>query len=311
MKKLNILFLGGAKRVSLAERFVVAGKKLDLNIRVFSYEINKHVPFKIVGKIILGMKWNDKKIYNDLLKVIIKKNISIVIANVDLATIVLANLNKKFPHLKLITSDKYTCNIFHDKLKTYNECKKLKIKTIPFSKNTFPMFVKPKKGSASKYNYKIINKDHYKYCFKKINEKKFIKQEFIKGLEYTVDAYVSKERKFIGAVPRIRYNVSDGESTTSIVVKDLQIIELTKNILKKFNLLGPITLQFIKKNKQLYFLEINPRFGGGVIASIEAGFDIPKIMIMDYLDIPYKNLSNYKELIMTRSYREVFHALDN
>ena len=116
MKKLNILFLGGAKRVSLAERFIAAGKKLNLNIHVFSYEIKKHVPFKIVGKIILGMKWNDKKIYNNLLKIIIEKNISIVIANVDLATIVLANLNKKFPHLKLITSDKNACKIFQDNL---------------------------------------------------------------------------------------------------------------------------------------------------------------------------------------------------
>ena len=127
------------------------------------------------------MKWNNKNIYNDLIKVIIKKNISIVIANVDLATIVLANLNKKFPHLKLITSDKNTCNIFQDKLKTYNECNKLKIKTIPLAYNKFPMFIKPIKGSASKNNFKIIDKDHYNYLFKKIDEKKFIKQKYIKG----------------------------------------------------------------------------------------------------------------------------------
>ncbi len=311
MKKFNILFLGGGKRVSLAERFINAGKKLNLNINVFSYEVNTQIPFKIIGDIIIGMKWNNKNIYNDLFKVITNKNISIVIANVDLATIVLANLCKKFPDLKLISSNSNICNIFLDKLKTHNEFNKSKIKTIPLANNKFPMFIKPKKGSASKNSHKIFDKDYYKYIFNQINETKFIKQKFIKGIEYSVDAYVSKSGRFIGAVPRIRLKISDGEVTISKVVKDLEITELTKKILKKFNLIGPINLQFIRKNKQLYILEINPRFGGGVIASIEAGFDIPKIMIMDYLDIAYKNLSNYKELIMTRSFREVFHAFDN
>ena len=105
MKKLNILFLGGAKRVSLAEKFIKAGKKNNLRVKVFSYELNKNVPFKLIGEVIIGLKWNDKKIYSNLKKKIKLKNISIIIANVDLATIILSKLKKKFPKLNIISSN--------------------------------------------------------------------------------------------------------------------------------------------------------------------------------------------------------------
>ena len=54
--KINILFLGGAKRVSLAERFFSAGNKLGYQISVYAYELNKIVPFATVGQVDLATK---------------------------------------------------------------------------------------------------------------------------------------------------------------------------------------------------------------------------------------------------------------
>ena len=311
MKKLNILFLGGAKRVSLAEKFIEAGKKNNLIVKVFSYELDKNVPFELIGDVIVGLKWNDKRIYSNLKKLIKLKNISIVIANVDLATITLSKLKKKFPNLNLISSDENICKILFDKMLTHNECKKLEIKSIPLFKKKFPMFIKLRKGSASKDNFLIKNNKSYNFFLKNNYQKKYIKQDYIKGIEYSVDAYVSKNKEFIGAVPRIRDTIVGGESSKTIVIKDIEIIKKTKEIVSKFNLIGPLTIQFIRKGNNLFFLEINPRFGGGVLASIEAGFDIPNIMIKDYLELPLKELKKYKELIMTRSYRETFHDIKN
>ena len=131
MKKLNILFLGGAKRVSLAEKFIKAGKKNNLRVKVFSYELNKNVPFKLIGEVIIGLKWNDKKIYSNLKKKIKLKNISIIIANVDLATIILSKLKKKFPKSNIISSNQKICKILFNKMLTHWECQKLDIKSIP------------------------------------------------------------------------------------------------------------------------------------------------------------------------------------
>ena len=65
MNKFNILFLGGGKRVSLAQRFIKAGKQLNLKTNVFAYELEKDLPFKCIGKVIQGKKWKDDHIYDD------------------------------------------------------------------------------------------------------------------------------------------------------------------------------------------------------------------------------------------------------
>jgi len=308
---MNILFLGGGKRVSLAERFLDAGLELGLDVNVFSYELEKNVPFTIVGEVIIGKLWNDKDIYVDLQKIIIEKKISIVIANVDSATIVLSKLSESFPELNMITSSTKICEIFLDKKLMSDSCERYGIKSIPLTNDDYPIFAKPRRGSASKGIHLIKDQSFKNYVNTIIVNSEYIFQKYIDGVEYTVDAYVSKNSKFIGAIPRIRTSVSSGESTVATVIDDKEIIEQTKIILSTYNLIGPLTLQFIRKYDELYFLELNPRFGGGVIASIQAGFNIPKIMLQDFLGVGLSPLKNYKRLVMTRCYREEFHAIDN
>ena len=310
-KRLNILFLGGAKRVSLAEKFIISGQELGFAVKVYSYELTKIVPFSIIGEVIVGKKWEDENILDHLYNIIEKKKINIVLANVDLATIVLSKLKLKYPNIGLITTDAQGCNIVLDKVLMHNECISKGIKTIPLSKNKYPIFVKPRKGSASIGSEKINGLDHETFFFKGKNKSEYIFQKYISGTEYTVDAYVTKKGVFVGAVPRVRTDVTSGESTTAKIVRDDEIVVKTKFILSKFELIGPLTLQFIRAKDELFFLELNPRFGGGVIASIEAGFNIPKIMIQDFMDKKIKPQKRIKKLIMTRCYREVFHAIDN
>jgi carbamoyl-phosphate synthase large subunit len=284
---------------------------LGNEVNVFSYDIDRKGPFSLVGNIIKGKFWSDENIYEDIFQFVEKKNISIILANHDSATIILSELHEKYPHLGLITSMKSVSNLFLDKLKVHNQCEKLSIKTIPLSSGDFPMFMKPRRGSASKGTYLVNDVSYLNYLLLDNDENHFIMQKYIKGIEFTVDAYVSKNGKFIGAVPRIRNNVTAGESTTTTIVNDDEILENTKFILSKFDLIGPLTLQFIRSEDSLYFLELNPRFGGGVIASIEAGFNIPKLMLQDYMGESIKPQTNHKRLIMTRFYREVFYAIDN
>ena len=307
---MNILFLGGAKRVSLGERFVEAGEVLGHDVHVFSYELKKQVPFALVGDIIVGKKWHDPTIIDHLLQTVREFKISFVIANVDPATTVLARLNEADPTLGLITSSVKACNIFLDKSIMHAKCEELRIPCIPLSSGNFPMFLKPKHGSASQGTYVVDDDTYLTYLLERIDENAYIRERYINGVEYTVDAFVSKDSTFVGAVPRIRSQITDGESTTATIIHDSEILELTKKIMNSFELVGPITLQFIRKEDRLFFMELNPRFGGGVIASIEAGFDIPKLMIMDYMGMTLPHLHHYDRLIMTRCYREAFHAID-
>ena len=54
MRKINIMFLGGAKRVSLAEHFIKSGKRLGREVRIFSYELSSDCPIASIGKVVVG-----------------------------------------------------------------------------------------------------------------------------------------------------------------------------------------------------------------------------------------------------------------
>lgn len=89
---INILFLGGAKRVSVANHFKNTAKEMGHNVNVFFYELDNKVPIACVGEVIIGKKWKDKDLLNDLKENIEKHSINIVLAFVDPAIYVISEL---------------------------------------------------------------------------------------------------------------------------------------------------------------------------------------------------------------------------
>lgn len=49
MKALNVLFLGGAKRVSFAEYLKRAAEAQGYEFRLFSYELEREVPLAVMA----------------------------------------------------------------------------------------------------------------------------------------------------------------------------------------------------------------------------------------------------------------------
>lgn len=312
-KPVNILFLGGAKRVSLGERFIESAKNMNERLNIFSYELNRHVPISSLANIIIGLKWGDKRILDHLSKIIAEFNIDIVLPFVDGSTVIAAKLKKKHKDIFIPVSDESVCNTFFDKV----------IANRWFVKNGFPvpkgtdqppLIAKPRKGSASKDIIIISNHKELKIFINNFNKKDYLIQRFIKGEEYSVDCYISIKGDILAVVPRRRIEVISGEVTKSVTIKDYKIIEFTNKILRICKFKGPLTMQFIKEEKttKLFIMEINPRFGGGVIVSIEAGADIPTMILKDYFGIANKPVYDWKEhLLMTRAYREVFQYANN
>ena len=116
-KILNILFLGGAKRVSMAEKFISEGLIKGIKVNIFSYELDENVPISSVAEIIIGLKWNDKNIYSDLLKVSLNNKINIIIPFLDLSTLIAARLKDmiEFNNIFIPVSNEENCNRFFDK----------------------------------------------------------------------------------------------------------------------------------------------------------------------------------------------------
>lgn len=312
-QQINILFLGGAKRVSLAECLISAGKQLGKTVHIFSYELDKYVPVASIGKIIIGLKWSDTAIFSHLEQTISENNIHIVLPFVDGATVVTARLKNQLKDVFIPVSPEQTCDIMFDKVKA-NEWFLENHIPVPAYDEELPAIAKPRKGSASQ-GLVIMKTAQDLNGFKaNYKEEDFLIQRYITADEYTVDAYVSKEGQALSIVPRKRMEVTSGEVTKSITIRDKEVIELSKDIISKIRFEGPITLQFLrdKQTQQLYMMEINPRFGGGVVTSIKAGADACYMLLNEYLGNTVKEITNWEEnLIMTRAFREFFYHANN
>lgn len=312
-KTVNILFLGGAKRVSLGERFNKSAKTIGISLNIFSYELDKYVPISSIAEVIIGLKWNDRKIIKNLLNVISELNINIVLPFVDPAIIIAARLKKENKNVFVPVSNESICKVFFDKKKAKDWFVKNGF-PVPENMKKLPLIAKPCKGSASKGVVIIRNDRELEYFINNFNQEDYLIQRFLEGEEYSVDCYVSSEREILSVVPRKRVEVTAGEVTKSVTVKDYKIIEMTKKILSRDKFIGPVNIQFIKENKtgRLFVIEVNPRFGGGVIVSIEAGADIPSMILRDFLGISNRPTYNWKEnLLMIRTHREFFQDADN
>jgi carbamoyl-phosphate synthase large subunit len=84
-------------------------------------------------------------------------------------------------------------------------------------------------------------------------------------------------------VPRRRIEVRAGEVSKGQTAKNARIMSEATRLVEKLGA-GPgvITLQlFLTDNGKVKFIEINPRFGGGVPLSIKAGADFPKWILQE------------------------------
>lgn len=291
-RNLNILFLGGAKRVSLAEKFIDEGKERGVRINIFSYELDIDVPISLVGEIVIGLRWNDSNLYNHLLEIIETKKIDIILPFLDYATIVSAKLKKMTEDMNVFipVSDNKICEVFYNKYLANEWCIENDIK-IPSNVGKYPLIAKPIHGSASKGILVLESLADFNNLG---NKEAYLIQEFVKGKEYSVDVYVSiQDNEIVSIVPRERLETQGGESIKSITIKDERIINFSKKIIERTKLVGPLTLQLIENSatKDLYFMEINPRFGGAVLNSIFAGANSPKYMLNDF----YKIKNTYNE----------------
>ena len=307
-KTVNILFLGGAKRYSLAERFITAGKELDCHVNIFSYELDSDVPIAGIGKVIIGKRWNDPELFTDLKKTIQKNSINIILPFVDPSISVLSEYKKIDSSVFVPVSDKTICDTMFDKVLANQWFIKNGI-PVPDQETGFPLIAKPRKGSASQGLIKINNKIEFDEFQQKHNINDYLVQKFFDAFEFTVDAYVSMNHKIIGVIPRRRIEVVMGEVIKAITEFDQNIIDISNKILDSGNFIGPITIQFLKDKSTgaVYTMEINPRFGGGVLNSIEAGFNVPLILLKEYLKMPVDPIINWRRnLLMLRTNREIF-----
>jgi carbamoyl-phosphate synthase large subunit len=229
-----------------------------------------------------------------LLSIVRTNNVKLLIPTVDLDLKLLAQNKPKFVAAGccVLVSTPDVVDICQDKRKTFRFLLKNGFDTpltmspraaLSKKKLNWPCFLKPWDGYASRGNAIVNNREELSLFAKRIPNT--ICQEFIKGTEYTCDVYVDFGMKVRCVVPRKRIEVRAGEVSKGQVVKDPHIMSEAARLVEMLGA-GPgvITLQlFLTGDGRIKFVEINPRFGGGVPLSIKAGANFPKWILQESL----------------------------
>lgn len=119
----------------------------------------------------------------------------------------------------------------------------------------------------------ILVKKREQFSSIDFDDSNYFVQEYIDGSEYTVDILADIYGNVKLIIPRERLQIKNGVSTKVRITKDQDMINLCKQIYSKYCIPGLSNVQFIKRNNNIYFIELNMRFAGMGIASLLASYD--------------------------------------
>lgn len=284
-KTLNILLLGGAKRVSIARMLIDAARSMGFECNIFSYELEPEVPVALVGKVIVGMRWNDEALLDHLHATVMKYEINMMIPFVDKAVVVAARYRSTFSDVWAPVGSAAVSESMFDKIEADRIFRSLNLPVPDVymrGRPVFPIIAKPRHGSASK-GIEIINTPA-KFREYLAEPRTHLLQSYIEHREeYTVDCYVAMDGEVKIVSPRRRVEVAGGEVTSTVTVDYPEMTALTRKLISGVGLRGAVTVQFLKDltDGRLYVMEVNPRLGGGAVCTVHAGGNIPAYMIAE------------------------------
>jgi carbamoyl-phosphate synthase large subunit len=206
-----------------------------------------------------------------------------------------------------VVSDREVLEICRDKMLTFKKVSgkyQLPFTTVdPDKVRSFPVIAKPRFGKGSRDVIKLNNEADLRYVAS--NFRNTIFQEFLPGVEYTVDVLSNMEKKPIIAIPRIRIQTKAGISTKGKIVRDADLEINCMDVAREVGIRGPCCIQMKESSEgQLRLVEINSRLGGGTIFSTLAGANLPA-MILDMLQGIEIEPPKISEITVIRYYEEI------
>ncbi len=172
-------------------------------------------------------------------------------------------------------------------------------------KISYPVFVKPVKGSASININKVTSDKEIEVLFDLYDD--LMIQEFMDGQEYGADVYIDMlSGKCTSIFVKKKIKMRAGETDKSVSVKIPALFELLQKFVEKCGFCGMIDIDIFEINGTFYISEVNPRFGGGYPHAYACGVNMPKQVLnnLSGRENPVR-IGEYQEGICMMKYNEV------
>lgn len=184
-----------------------------------------------------------------------------------------------------IISDYDLVETCFDKYRMYQLLQKMQIPTgkcyvdkevfyraVEKGKISYPVFVKPVKGSASLHINQVGSSKELEVLFELYDD--LMIQEYMNGQEYGADVYIDMiSGKCTSLFVKKKIKMRAGETDKSVSYKDGKLFELIRNFVETCGFRGMIDIDIFEIDGVYYISEVNPRFGGGYPHAYACGAD--------------------------------------
>lgn len=290
--KINLLCTCVGRRVSVLKAFRLAAKQLGINLRLLGADCSPTAPaLHITDKYFIVPSLEDESYMPTLLEICRAEKVDMAIPFTDWELPAMSANRARFKRVgtRVVVSTPNVIEICRDKRNTYQFLKANGFDTPRLYshnkavKGPFPFFMKPRYGSAARNIHFVGDRPTLEFYHHRSPE--HVIQEFIRGEEFTVDVLADFSGKALCAVPRQRLEVRAGEVSKGLTVKHRDIMAQSMRLVNELKgCRGVITTQcFLTPKNEIKFIEMNPRFGGGIPLAIRAGANFPKWLLQMHL----------------------------
>ena len=255
-----------------------------------------------------------------ILNICKKENITGVLSLIDPELSLLAKHREKFAAVgtTVIGSSYELCERALDKMQMYQwlrlhgyNCARSYVDKEAFYADvdageiTYPVFVKPVRGSASIAISKVYDRETVELLF--AHSDNLMIQEFLDGQEIGADVYIDMcSGEVVSTFTKKKIIMRAGETDKAVSFKDEKLFALIEKFAVESGWRGQIDIDIFDVKGEYFISEVNPRFGGGYPHAYECGCD-HMAMILNNLagKKNEKNIGAYESDVYMMKYNEV------
>jgi len=136
-----------------------------------------------------------------------------------------------------------------------------------------PWIVKPRDGRGSRDVHSVTTRGQVKAALQLVPNP--LVQTRVMGREFSADVLTGGNSRVIGMAARWRDACRGGISTAGTTFVDSAVDEAVRRAVRVVELSGPANVQgFVTAEGDVWIIEINPRFSGGLPLSLASGCDL-------------------------------------
>ncbi|OFW75673.1 MAG: hypothetical protein A2201_13645 [Alicyclobacillus sp. RIFOXYA1_FULL_53_8] len=288
MNRCNLLFTSSGRRVELIQLFRFALDELAWDGLIVTADMSARAATAYVSDVHeLVPSVSSPDYIPRLLELCQQHQIHLLIPLIDWELSLLAKHQADFERVgtKVAVSTQETCDLCFDKRQLSRYLKTIGLQS-PALYNAdeidgaqFPVFLKPFDGSASRDARIIRNSSELKFFVDTIPNA--LIQEYVSGREYAIDGVVDQDGNVVCVVPRRQFEARSGEVSKGATERNSALIELGSRVLANLpGAFGCFTMDcIVADDGQVYVLDLNARFGGGMPLSIRSGANFPRWLL--------------------------------